>query len=97
VKAGYLERMKKDVLKPLKEKDRGRYCEFRGQQRKQISRSSILNKAGVKKELLDCQSKEASILWSHHEKTRKLPGERDNVRNNATCMQARKTTHSLDR
>ena len=42
------------------------------------------------------QSKEASILWSHHEETRELPGERDNARNNATCTQARKTTHGLD-
>ena len=26
----------------------------------------------------------------------KLPGERDNARNNARCTQARKTTHGLD-
>ena len=26
-----------------------------------------------------------SILWSHHEETRELPGERDNARNNARC------------
>ena len=44
----------------------------------------------------DCQSKEANILWSHHEETRELPGERDNARNNARCTLARKTTHSLD-
>jgi len=25
-----------------------------------------------------------------------LPGEKDNARNNARCMQVRKTTHSLD-
>ena len=31
----------------------------------------------------DRQSKEARILWSHHEETRQLPGERDNARNNA--------------
>jgi len=30
-----------------------------------------------------CQSKEVSILWSHHEETRELPGERNNARNNA--------------
>ena len=30
-----------------------------------------------------CQNKEASILWSHHEETRELPGERNNARNNA--------------
>jgi len=41
------------------------------------------------------QSKEASILWSHHEETRELPGERDNARNNVRCTQARKTTHGL--
>ena len=39
----------------------------------------------------------ASILWSHHEETRELPGERDNARSNSRCTQARKTTHSLDR
>jgi len=37
-----------------------------------------------------CQSKEASILWSYHEDTRELPGERNNARNNARCTQARK-------
>ena len=42
------------------------------------------------------QSQEASILWSHHEETRELPGERDNARNNTRCMQARKATHGLD-
>jgi len=42
-----------------------------------------------------CQSKEASILWSHHEETRELPGERDNARDTARCMQARKATHGL--
>ena len=38
----------------------------------------------------------ASVLRSHHEETRELPGERDNARNNARCTQARKTTHGLD-
>jgi len=42
-----------------------------------------------------CQSKQASILWSHHEETRELPGERDNARDNARCTQAKKTTHCL--
>jgi len=44
-----------------------------------------------------CQSKEASILWSHHEETRELPGKRNTARNNARCTHARKTTHGLDR
>ena len=57
----------------------------------------VLNKAGVKRELVrHCQSKETSILWSHHEERRELPGERDNARNNVRCTQARKTTHGLD-
>ena len=56
----------------------------------------VLNKAGVKGTVRHRQSKEASILWSHHEETRELPGERDNARNNARCMQARKATHGLD-
>jgi len=31
----------------------------------------VLNKAGIKRELSDTvKSKEASILWSHHEETR---------------------------
>jgi len=42
------------------------------------------------------QSKKASILWSHHEETRELPGERYNARNNARCTKVRKTTHDLD-
>ena len=46
----------------------------------------VLNKARVKS-----QSKEASILWSHHEETRELPGERDNAR---TCQHIIQT-HSL--
>ena len=54
----------------------------------------VLNKAGVKKEgtVRHRQSNEASILWSHHEETRELPGERDNARNNARCTQARTTS-----
>jgi len=60
---------------------------------------------GVKKELLDTVKarklacKEARIgplLWSHHEETRELRGERDNARNNARCTKARKATHGLD-
>jgi len=39
---------------------------------------------------------EASILWSHNEKTRELPGERDNAMHNARCTQARKAMHGLD-
>ena len=41
-------------------------------------------------QLLNTVNKEASILWSHHEETRELPGETDKARNNARCMQARR-------
>ena len=40
----------------------------------------VLNKAGVKRKLVDTQRKEASIQWSCHEETRELPGERNNTR-----------------
>ena len=46
----------------------------------------VLNKAGVKTELLD--TVKARKLWPRHEETRELPGERDNARNNARCTQA---------
>ena len=36
------------------------------------------------------------MLWSHHEETSELRGERDNARNNVRCTQARKATHGLD-
>ena len=70
-------------------------CGFQGLQRKQTSGflTKLWSKEGTVRHR---QSKEASILWSHHEETRKLPGERDNARNNARCMQARKTTHGLN-
>ena len=51
---------------------------------------------GLPLPFLHRQSKEASILWSHHEETRELPGERDNARNNVRCTQARKATHGLN-
>ena len=58
----------------------------------------ILNKAGIKGELLDTVKVKARRLAYYGHTTRKqrgLPGERDNVRNNARYMQARKTTHGL--
>jgi len=50
----------------------------------------VLNKAGVKRELLD------TVKARKNEETRELPGERDNARNNARCTKARKATHGLD-
>ena len=58
----------------------------------------VLNKAGVKRELLDTIKARKLAYYGHiNEETRKLPGERDNTRNNARCTKARKTTHGLDR
>jgi len=56
----------------------------------------VLNKAGVKRELLDTV-KVRKLAQSYHEETRELPGESNNARNNARCMQARKTTPGLER
>jgi len=48
--------------------------------------SGFLTKWSKEETVRHCQSKEASILWSHHEETRELPGERDNARNNASTL-----------
>ena len=70
VKAGHSERIKKHVLAfEMKGLGRKRFCGFRGQQDK--PNEWVLNTAGVKRHR---QSKEASILWSHHEVTRELQG-----------------------
>ena len=53
----------------------------------------VLNKAGVKRELLDTVKARQLAYYGH---TRELPGERDNAKNNARCTQARKATHGLD-
>jgi len=53
----------------------------------------VLDKAGVKKKLLDTVK---ARKLAYHEETRGLPGERDNARNNARCTKARKATHGLD-
>ena len=53
----------------------------------------VLNKAGVKRELLDTVKGRKLGYYGH---TMTKQGERDNARNNARCTQARKTTHGLD-
>jgi len=53
----------------------------------------VLNKAGVERELLDNVKARKLAYYGH---TMRKQGERDNARNNARCMQARKTTHGLD-
>ena len=56
----------------------------------------VLNKAGVKRELLDTVKARKLAYYGHT--MRKLGSclERDNARNNARCTQVRKTTHGLD-
>jgi len=57
----------------------------------------ILNKAGVKRELLDIvKARKLAYYGQTMRKQGMLPGERDNAWNNARCTQARKTTHGLD-
>jgi len=55
----------------------------------------VFNIAGVKRDTVKASPK-AYYVWSHHEETRELLGERDNARNNVRCMTARKTTRGLD-
>jgi len=54
---------------------------FMNRKRKQMS--GFLTKLEKEETVRHCQSKEASILWSHHQETKESPGERDNARNNA--------------
>jgi len=56
----------------------------------------VLNKAGVKRELLDTVKARKLAYYGHTMRKLELPGERDNARNNARCTQARKATHGLD-
>ena len=74
-------------------KGRDRFCRFRGQQK---TNEWVLNKAGVKRELLDIVK--ASKLAYYGNTMRKQGSclEKDNARNNARCTQARKATHGLD-
>jgi len=57
----------------------------------------VLNKAGVKRELLDTV-KARKLAYCGH--TMRKQGscleKKDNARNNARCTKARKTTHGLD-
>jgi len=53
----------------------------------------VLNKAGVKRELLDTVKARKLAYYGH---TMRKQGERDNARNNARCSKARKATHGQD-
>jgi len=56
----------------------------------------VLNKDGVKRELLHSVKARKLEYYGHHQEARELPRERDNAKNNARCTQARKATHGLD-
>jgi len=57
----------------------------------------VLNEDEVKRELLDTVKAKKLAYYGHTmRKQKELPGERDNARNNARCMQARNITHGLD-
>ena len=57
----------------------------------------VLNKAGVKRELVDTVEARKLAYYGHTmRKQWELPGERDSARNSARCTQARKATHGLD-
>jgi len=57
-----------------------------------------LNKAGVKRELLDTVNTRKLAYYGHTMRKQVCCncGERDNARNNARCTQAKKATHGLD-
>jgi len=69
-------------------------CESWTLRKNEEARLDAFEMKGLRK--IHRRSKEASMLWSHHEETRELPGERDNARNNARCTKVRKATHGLD-
>jgi len=60
----------------------------------------VLNKAGVKRELIDTVKARKLAYYGDGHTMRKqgscLEKEIKQARNNARCMQARKTTHGLD-
>ena len=56
----------------------------------------VLNKTGVKRELLDTDKAKKLAYYGHTMRKQGLPGERDNARNNARCTKEKKATHGLD-
>ena len=56
----------------------------------------VLNKAGVKRELLDTIKARKLAYYDHTMRKQGSCLEKDNARNNARCTKARKATHGLD-
>jgi len=78
-------------------------CEMKGQRKNlwvlQTARKTnelVVNKAGVKWELLDTIKARKLAYYGHMKRKPELPVERDNAKNNARCTQTRKTTHGMD-
>jgi len=56
----------------------------------------VLNKAGVKRELLDTVKARKLAYYGHTMRKQRSCLEKENARNNARCTKARKATHGLD-
>jgi len=56
----------------------------------------VLNKAGVKRGLLDTVKAKKLAYYGHSMKKQRSCLDKDNARNNARCTQARKTSTGLD-
>ena len=56
----------------------------------------VLDKAGIKRELLDTVKATKLAYYGHTMRNKGMPAERYNERNNATGTPARKATHCLD-
>ena len=91
-------RKKKHILIPLRWKGWERFCRFRGQQRK--SNEWVLNKAGVKRELLDTVSVKARNLAYYGHTMRKQRSCLEKEITQGTMPRARRRgrprTHGLD-
>jgi len=55
----------------------------------------VFNKAAVKRKLLDTVKARKVAYYGYSMRKQELPGERDNVRNNARCTKVRKITQGL--
>ena len=56
----------------------------------------VLNKAGIKRELLDAVKARKPAYYGHTMRKQGSSLEKDNARNNARCTQARKANYGLD-
>ena len=72
-------------------------CESWTLRKNEETRLGVFEMKGLRRILLDTVKARKLAYYGHTmSKTRELPGERDNARNNARCTKARKATHGLD-